>query len=466
MMPETSNSATKSDAVSPGSWLVASQQKKFDADGAFADRALVDWSESSSANIAGGDTLFLYGSSPIGALTHECVVEKVGIPFDERLDDGEFWKDKDALLERKQRSWMRLRLVHTFAPQERGRLSLAIMKLHGLSAAPQSRMRLPEAIADLIARESTVVDRFWWVNQGGTADRRQDFQHLWAPLTAADGRRRRHWDSLDEANVGDVVVHYSHGYVIGSSRVRRASRPMVRPADFETGALRDDMGREVWLHQFSEFEVPVALEEIPVELRKDDLGEGSPFEHSGKVQQGYFFPIVPAVVGEIFKAAGLLGSFSTETEGLSEVPGNAQNGERQIQLDPTDGKAFVNYRRDQSGLRKLLFGNQQTSRCGICSREYPVEFLHTAHIKSRSACSLEERVDWRNIVMPACLFGCDALFEKSFLNVGPDGVIQLQGNYNETPSLAAFAKSLEGKVVRAFTPTNRVYFEWRNNQLG
>jgi len=465
-MPEASITATESAESLPQSWLVASNQKKFNAELAFADRTLIDWSESSSAHIGVGDTIFLYGSLPVGALTHECRVEKVGIPFDERIDDGEFWEDKDALSARKQRSWMRLRLVHTFTDRERGRLSLAAMKLHGLSAAPQSRMRLPEQIAGLIASESASVENFWWVNQGGTADRGQDFQHLWAPLTAADGRRRRHWDSLDEAKVGDVVVHYSHGYVIGSSQVSRASSPMARPADFETGTLRGDIGREVWLHQFREFEVPVVLEEIPVELRKDDLGEGSPFEHSGKVQQGYFFPIVEEIAGEIFKAAGLLEISPADGAGRSEASATGPFAQRGIQLDPTDGKAFVSYRRDQSGLRKLLFGNQQTSRCGICSREYPVEFLHTAHIKSRSACSLEERVDWRNIVMPACLFGCDALFEKSFLRVGPDGVIQLQGNYNETPSLAAFAKSLEGKVARAFSPTNRVYFEWRNNQLG
>ncbi|EAR25275.1 hypothetical protein A20C1_01766 [marine actinobacterium PHSC20C1] len=412
------------------------------------------------------DTIYLYGSSPISALTHMCVVEQVGIPFEERINDDDFWADSNALLERKARPWMRLRLIHSFSEQERRVLSLESMKLNGLQHAPQSRKRMPEGVAELIARELAVVKNFWWVNQGGTADRRQDFQHLWAPLTAADGRRMRHWDSLDEAKAGDVVVHYSHGYVIGSSQVSKASSPMARPADFETGAVRDDIGREVWLHHFREFEVPVELEAIPLELRRDDLGEGSPFEHSGKVQQGYFFPIVSEIAGEIFKAAGLLESGPTDGAERSEASAGDPFAQRQILLDATDGKAIVSYRKEQSGLRKLLFGTKVTERCGICAREYPVQFLHTAHIKSRSACALEERGDWKNVVMPACLFGCDALFERSFLNVGPDGVIQLQGNYNETPSLAAFAKSLEGKVVRAFTPTNRVYFEWRNNQLG
>lgn len=463
-MPAASSTTIESAEHIPQQWLVASNQTKFNAELAFADRALIDWSESDSAHIGVGDTLFLYGSAPVSALTHECRVEEVGIPFDQRLDDGDFWVDKDARFERERRSWMRLRLVRRFTDTERARLSLAALKIHGLSGAPQGRMRVPERIADLISRESASVDNFWWVNHGGTADRGQDFQHLWAPLTAADGRRRRHWDSLDDAKVGDVVVHYSHGYVIGSSEVSKTSSARLRPAAFETGTLRDDEGREVWLRQFREFDVPVALDAIPIDLRKDGLGEGSPFEHSGKVQQGYFFPIVPEVAGEIFKAAGLLATDPVESSEREEDWATGQLAQRQVYLDATDGRALVSYRKEQSGLRRLLFGQKVTERCGICSREYPVQFLHTAHIKSRSACTLAERGDWQNVVMPACLFGCDALFERSFLRVGPNGVIELQGEYDRTPSLAAFAKSLEGKVVKAFTPSNRGYFEWRNDQ--
>jgi len=463
-MSETSNTSNTPTHDLPASWLVASNRKKFKADEAFAARTRVDWSESSSAHIDVGDTIFLYGSTPVSALAHECVVEQVGIPFDERIEDLEFWEDQDALLERKERSWMRLRLVRTFTKQEREALSLVAMKLHGLNAAPQSRMRLPGSLANLISRVSASVDNFWWVNQGGTAARGQDFQHLWAPHIAADGRRMRHWDSLDGAKVGDVVVHYSHGHVIGSSQVQKASAPVVRPTDFETGTLRGDAGREVWLHQFREFEVPVALEEIPLELRKDDLGEGSPFEHSGKVQQGFFFPVVQPIAAAIFESAGLLEGASASSGEFAATSAIDPNAERLLRMNGTDGVAIVTYRKEQSGLRALLFGNQPTARCGICSRQYPVGFLHTSHIKSRSACTLEERVDWKNIVMPACLFGCDALFEKSILRVGDYGVIQLQGNYSETPSLAAFAKSLEGKVAPAFTPENQRYFEWRNSR--
>lgn len=463
-MPEKSSKAAAT-VVAAQSWLVASNQKTFNAAAAFAQTNLVDWSESSSAHIRVGDTIYLYGSSPIAALTHECVVEDVDIPFSQRLDDGEFWEDKGALLDRTERSWMRLRLVRAFSDRERSHLSLAAMKNHGLSAAPQSRMRVPTVIADLIALESAPGNNFWWVNQGGTDDRGQDFQHLWAPLVAADGRRRKHWDSLEEASRGDVVVHYSHGYVIGSSEVRSASAPAHRPREFETGSLSADSGREVWLHQFQPFEVPVALDTIPLELRKDNLGEGSPFEHSGKVQQGYFFPIVPKIAVEIFRAAGLLVDEAAAESDAVETSAQDPSAQRELQMDTTDGRASVRYRKEQAGLRRLLFGKKATDRCGICSREYPVQFLYTAHIKSRSACSLEERADWRNVVMPACLFGCDALFERSFLRVGSDGVIALQGEYDRTPSLAAFAKSLEGKVARALSSGNREYFEWRNDQL-
>ncbi|WP_010202154.1 hypothetical protein [Salinibacterium sp. PAMC 21357] len=445
-------------------WIIPSNGGTFDSIAAFAAREEIDWSETTSAGIKTGDTVFLYGTAPTSALTHKCEVVQTGVPFESVIDDREFWRDDSAFLQRKGRSWMRLRLVQTFSAEQREALSLDTMKRHGMKGAPQGRMRVPDTIRSLIVRESTTLRHFWWVNQGGTADRGQNFRHLWAPIRAADGRRMRHWDALEAASRGDIVVHYAHRFVIGTSEVAQTHRSAVRPPDFETGEFTGDTGREVWLDHFQEFDVPVSLEHIPLELRKDDLGEGSPFEHSGKVQQGYFFPIMPTIAAAVFGANGLLEDTSTELEPSIEAYDGDSHSERLLRLNETDGTATVTYRKEQSGLRSLLFGNRATAQCGICSREYPVRFLHTAHIKSRSACTLEERVDWKNIVMPACVFGCDALFEMGLLNVGIDGVISLRGNYDETSSLRLFAKSLEGKVARAFTTENRNYFAWRNAQ--
>ncbi|GAB3141704.1 HNH endonuclease [Marisediminicola antarctica] len=142
-MPDSPPAATN--------WIVASNLNTFDSDAAFAVHPEIDWSETASAHIHVGDTVYLYGTAPVSALTHECRVVETGIPFDRVIDDREFWRKEGALLSRNTRSWMRLRLVHTFSPDERGLLSLARLRDNGLRSAPQGRVRVPGGTVNLIA---------------------------------------------------------------------------------------------------------------------------------------------------------------------------------------------------------------------------------------------------------------------------------------------------------------------------
>ena len=51
-----------------------------------------------------------------------------------------------------------------------------------------------------------------------------------------------------------------------------------------------------------------------------------------------------------------------------------------------------------------------------------------AHIKKRSFSSTEEKLDYKNIVMPMCKFGCDELYEKGYIII-KDGQVVI----NKTP---------------------------------
>lgn len=139
-----------SSQVLSSSWLVASNLRTFDVDAAFDALSVIDWSETASANIDVGDTVYLYRTAPVSAITQECVVTQRGIPFEQVIDDREFWGDAMSLEEQRGRSWMRLRLDYTFSPDERALLSLPALKERGLKAAPQGRMRVPASVLALI----------------------------------------------------------------------------------------------------------------------------------------------------------------------------------------------------------------------------------------------------------------------------------------------------------------------------
>jgi hypothetical protein len=86
------------------------------------------------------------------------------------------------------------------------------------------------------------------------------------------------------------------------------------------------------------------------------------------------------------------------------------------ELDSTDREVTTLARKEQLFWQKYLFQRSGMAKCGICGAVLPRKFLAVAHIKPRRLCSHEERVDKDN-VMAACIFGCDALFDKGMLFV-------------------------------------------------
>ncbi|MGW4963203.1 hypothetical protein ACWEPL_38805 [Nonomuraea sp. NPDC004186] len=116
-------------------------------------------------------------------------------------------------------------------------------------------------------------------------------------------------------------------------------------------------------------------------------------------------------------------------------------------------------RREQSALRQLLFGSAIIATCALCGEAYPVRFLVAAHIKMRSLCSDEERRDLSNIAMPACQFGCDALYEAGYISVGQDGTI-VASTPEADGALADRLNDLAGRPCLSFSENSRRYFEW------
>lgn len=95
-------------------------------------------------------------------------------------------------------------------------------------------------------------------------------------------------------------------------------------------------------------------------------------------------------------------------------------------------------RLEQRFLRQYLFGKSRSGTCDLCGREFPVEFLVAAHIKRRSLCSREEKLDFDSIVMANCKFGCDELFGRGYISVNGDGRIEYSAQLRESPIALAY----------------------------
>jgi hypothetical protein len=134
-------------------------------------------------------------------------------------------------------------------------------------------------------------------------------------------------------------------------------------------------------------------------------------------------------------------------------------------MGSTDAAGAVRaVRREQSLLRDALGIGQRAGddlvRCGLCGRHLPRGLVVAAHVKPRSECTEEERRDVPNVVMAACLLGCDALYEAGYLTVDSRGRVVTARRGLRTSPLIEALRGLEGRAAPAWTPGRECYFEW------
>lgn len=130
-----------------------------------------------------------------------------------------------------------------------------------------------------------------------------------------------------------------------------------------------------------------------------------------------------------------------------------------------DAEGQTYKRKEQSFLRYYLFGGKSESVCGICGRKLPVNMLITSHIKKRSECSKEEKLDYKNVVMPMCKFGCDDLYEKGYIYV-QDGQIKINDKKWLTHDMKDELSKLEGRNCQYYNQNTMPYFEAHRQKFG
>ena len=134
------------------------------------------------------------------------------------------------------------------------------------------------------------------------------------------------------------------------------------------------------------------------------------------------------------------------------------------ELRDLDRRVEALQRTEQGHLRRALFGPRTEAACHLCGRVFTTELLVAAHIKPRAHCSLEERLDAPTVVMAACRFGCDELFERGYLAVGPEGrIITATGRLPAT--VQRYLTAMAGRAVLAAWPRGDVYFAWHREHV-
>jgi MoxR-like ATPase len=170
---------------------------------------------------------------------------------------------------------------------------LELAKTPGVALADKSLRQTTNPLLVLESDNPPGPDRHavWWVNQGTTYKAAQAAAVLWAPKVAKNGRDLAHWRALEDARVGDHVLHYANSNLRAVGTVTAAAVDAKRPFGSD-----EDWQEDGRLVRVASNELPTALHlsEIPSDWR---VQEGDPFTKDGGVRQGYFFPLSERFVG-------------------------------------------------------------------------------------------------------------------------------------------------------------------------
>lgn len=122
-----------------------------------------------------------------------------------------------------------------------------------------------------------------------------------------------------------------------------------------------------------------------------------------------------------------------------------------------DRRASSWHRKEQSKARKHLLKGKSVGTCQLCGLQMNSDFLIAAHIKRRSECEDHEKRDIDGVMMLACKFGCDYLFEVGFLGV-KNGLVVKSKKLEDLKALT-YISTFEGRNI-AVKESQKRYFEW------
>lgn len=124
---------------------------------------------------------------------------------------------------------------------------------------------------------------------------------------------------------------------------------------------------------------------------------------------------------------------------------------------------------EQGLLRKYLIdqsllASKHGSKCQICNKHYPKDLLIAAHVKKRSLCNDNEKLDIKNIAMLQCA-SCDKLFENGYIYISDMGTIVINEYAPVTQDLSKELSQLSNNCCDYYdgSPSRLSYIQFHRN---
>ena len=148
----------------PTEWILSCNPKVYDAANAFYDLINVDWHQNRQLrNVAVNDIVYIYTATPVKAITHMCIVNKVNVPSLEIPDAKYYVGDQKDF---PNGPYIELQCIREFDALPG--LTFEELKKHGLTGNLQGSIRLKGELRDYIGQmcdEQAAVERIHGGNE-------------------------------------------------------------------------------------------------------------------------------------------------------------------------------------------------------------------------------------------------------------------------------------------------------------
>ena len=301
------------------------------------------------------------------------------------------------------------------------------------------------------------MQRYWWVNH------KQTFKHeiaggfLWSPKFKSNGDRNYFYDTMADAEVGDIVLSYANGKVSYFGVVVEEASTAHKPSEF--GAAGDVWDNDGWFLPISWQKISPSIQPKLIwdEIQHLFPQKYSPLNGQGGGNQGCY---LAEISEQIFLT---LMQYSLEKNPIlfSTIQKNLATTSSALRRQITEVKRTVSQRIGQLQFRNKVI--KLEGACPITGVASPA-FLRASHIKPWRACeTAEERLDPQNGL--ALAPHIDQLFDQGYITFDTSGSLILS---DECPPMIPIQWGFEEKISQSLIEVNskrKKYINYHNRHV-
>ena len=287
------------------------------------------------------------------------------------------------------------------------------------------------------------MQRYWWVNHKQTFKHEISGGFLWSPKFKSNGDRNYFYDTMADAEVGDIVLSYANGKVSYFGVVVEEASTAHKPLEF--GAAGDVWDNDGWFLPISWQKISPSIQPKLIwdEIQHLFPQKYSPLNGQGGGNQGCY---LAEISEQIFLT---LMQYSLEKNPIlfSTIQKNLATTSSALRRQITEVKRTVNQRIGQLQFRNEVI--KLEGACPITGVASPA-FLRASHIKPWRVCeTAEERLDPYNGL--ALAPHIDQLFDQGYITFDTSGSLILS---DECPPMIPIQWGFEEKISQSLIEVN------------